>query len=403
MINEIYIPDGFEYVYSPLLNKKVLRPKQGFSDNYLTKETFIPDHSIKSTTEDCEELICNNKSNHTLRRAKRNKNDEFYTTLSSIVNEVKHYKNQFKDKIVYCPCDKVFNKGRSNFFEYFSTMFHELGLKKLICTQYNPNNNGKAIIFEGRGIHWEYNGEYPDNQHLDESQIETRILNGDGSFDSDECKKIMSECDVVITNPPFSILRAFIAQIMSYNKQFLIIGPQNAITYKEIFPLIKSNKIWLGYTMVKEFEVPIDSVETDNQYYDESTKKIYQKFGNVCWFTNISHNKRNEYIPVIQKYDSDKYPYYDNYNAIEVSKVENIPSNFNGVMGVPITFLDKYNPNQFEIVGCFNGYKECDYESGLLCGERTEYVDKNGKAKIWTGPTINKKTKYFRVLIKHKQ
>jgi len=351
MINEIYIPDGFEYVYSPLIKKMVLKPKQGFSDNYLQDNQFVPLHECNLDNEENDSNEPQKKTNKNLHKAKKIKNDEFYTTLGSIVNEVKHYQDQFKDKIVYCPCDKVFNKGRSNFFEYFSTMFHVLGLKKLICTQYNPDSNGKAIIFQGRGIRWDYNGEIDDNIHIDECGVETTILKGNGSFDSEECQEIMSQCDIVVTNPPFSLLRSFIAQIIKHNKQFLIIGPQNAITCKEIFPLIQENKMWLGYTYVKEFEVPITEITSKTQYYDETTGKFYQKFGNICWYTNLMHNKRTEMIPLVKKYEENAYLIYDNYNAINVDKVENIPYDYNGILGVPITFLTKYNPNQFQIIG----------------------------------------------------
>lgn len=349
MTNEIYIPDGFEYVYSPLIKKMILKPKQGFSDNYLQDNQFVPQRNI-ITLDESEDNVSNTKTNNNLHKAKKVKNDEFYTSLESIVSEVRHYKEQFKGKIVYCPCDKAFNKGRSNFFEFFSTMFHELGLKELICTQYNPNNNGKMVIFNGHGVQWNYSGYMPDNVHIDESEIETIILKGDGSFSSQECQEIMSKCDIVVTNPPFSLLRDFIAQIMKYNKQFLIIGPQNAITYKEIYPLIKANKIWLGYSMVKEFEVPIDKIENKNQRYDNITGKFYQKFGNICWYTNMVHNKRKEFIPIYKKFNPELHLKYDNYDAINVDRVENIPVDYDGLVGVPISFLYVYNPEQFDII-----------------------------------------------------
>lgn len=381
MTDNNYIPDGFEWVYSPEIGKKVLRPKRGFSNEYLEDNQFIPINDNVIDKENVEaEFI--EKSNKNLHKAKKVKNDEFYTTLESIATEISHYKGQFKDKTVYCPCDKVFNNGRSNFFEYFSATFHKLGLKKLICTQYNPGHNGKAVIFEGRGIRWDYHGEIPDGQHVDECQVNTIILNGNGSFDSEECKQIMSECDIVVTNPPFSLLRRFITQIMSFNKQFLIIGPQNAITCKEIFPLIKENKMWLGYSYVKTFEVPISEITSKTQYYDEVTNKFYQKFGNICWYTNLIHNKRTDFIPLVKKYKENTYLTYDNYDGINVDKVENIPADYNGVLGVPITFLTKYNPDQFEIIGL------------------DRYVDGNRYPN--KRMFINGKEQYARILIKIK-
>lgn len=185
-------------------------------------------------------------------------------------------------------------------------------------------------------------------------------------------------------NPPFSLFREYVKQLMDYGKKFLVIGSMNAITYKEIFPYIKNNELWLGNQNVKEFRSPNGEIK---------------KFGNILWYTNIQHKKRNTPIDLYKRY-SNEYPKYDNYDAIEVSKVSDIPMDYDGVMGVPITFLDKYCPEQFEIIGGFNGYKESDETNGLLCGTPTEYIGKNGKVKTWTGPTINKKTCYYRLLIR---
>lgn len=198
----------------------------------------------------------------------------------------------------------------------------------------------------------------------------------------------MKECDIVCTNPPFSLFREFVDTILKANKQFLIIGNQNAFTYKEIFKLIKENKIWTGYSMVKQFNQPDGSIK---------------KFGNVCWFTNMRTSKREEEFVFTRKYNAIDYPKYDNYDAIEVNRLINIPGDYYESMGVPITFLDKYNPNQFEIIGGFNGYKECDLENGLICGDKTSYIDKNGKTKYWRGPTLNKRPTYFRVIIRRKK
>lgn len=371
----IYIPDGFSLVYSQNEKKMVLRPIEGFSDKYLNDNQFVPLN--RNVIEEDDRLNQLQGKYVNLRKAKKVKNDEFYTSLESIVKEVKHYKEQFYGKIVYCPCDKAFNKDRSNFFEYFSTLFHTLGLKQLICTQYNPTGNGEKIIFNGCGIRWNYNGEKPDKVSSDESEIDTFMLEGNGSFDSDECKKIMSQCDIVVTNPPFSQMRKFVAQIMELNKKFLIIGPENLPTYKEIFPLVKANKIWLGYSRVTEFIVPETEVSNDSQYYDENTGKVMQKFGNICWYTNLEHNKRQEKIPITAKYTPEKYPKYDNYDAIDVSRVKDIPMDYDGVMGVPVSFLSKYCPEQFEIIKFRKGDDNKDLAINGVCP-------------------------YFRILIKHK-
>ena len=302
-------------------------------------------------------------SNTNLTKAKNDKNSEFYTQLSSIVNEVKHYKNHFVDKIVYCPCDKVFNQGINNFYDYFCCMYDSLGLKGVIYTQYNPKGNGFCKYYNKQSGNKEYK------------------LVGNGSFDSDECKIIMANSDIVVTNPPFSIFSEFVNQIMGFNKQFLIIGPENAITYKDIFPNIMHNKIWLGYTSVTTFEVPFNGVLNKHQEYDDDTNKVYQKFGNVCWYTNLVHNRRTEKIPMIKKYTNELYQKYDNYDAIEVGGVRNIPSGYNGIMGVPINFLTNYCPDQFEIVGTIGAGGDFNV----------------GKA------IINGVEKYKRILVKAKQ
>ena len=212
---------------------------------------------------------------------------------------------------------------------------------------------------------------------------------GDGDFRSPECIEILKECDIVCTNPPFSLFREFVDTIMSHNKLCLIIGNQNAFTCKGIFSLMMNNKLCTGYNMVKQFNQPDGSIK---------------KFGNICWFTNMKTSKRDEEQVLTKTYNAIDYPKYDNYDAIEVGKVVNIPKDYYGMMGVPVTFIDKYSPEQFEIIGGFNGYKECDLENGLICGEMTEYIDSKTHAiKTWRGPTINKKTKYTRILIRRKK
>ena len=263
-------------------------------------------------------------SNTNLKTAKKNKNDEFYTLMEDIEKEMRYYKDFFKGKVVYCNCDDA---RESNFFKYFSLNFEFLGLKKLITTGYKADGKGVVLVYEG-----DKNG----NRRVDNEEIIVNELNGDGDFRSEECIEYLKECDVVVTNPPFSLFRQYVKQLMDYGKKFIIIGNQNAITYKEIFPYIKNNQLWLGMNFVKSFEKPNGDI---------------QKFGNISWFTNIENKRRNEEIDLYKKYSFEDYPKYDNYDAIEVSRVDEIPMDYDGVMGVPITFLYKYNPTQFEIIG----------------------------------------------------
>lgn len=262
--------------------------------------------------------------NTNLHSAKKAKNDEFYTQLSDIEKEMAHYKDFFKGKIVYCNCDDARD---SNFFKFFANNFESLGLKKLISTGYKENGKGVEFVYEG-----DKNG----NFMADDAEVVMTELEGNGDFRSEECIELLKECDVVVTNPPFSLFREYVAQLMKYGKKFLIIGSMNAITYKEIFPYIKNNELWLGMNWVKDFVQPNGEVK---------------KFGNICWYTNIGHSRRNTELDLYKKYSADEYPKYDNYDAIEVSKVTDIPMDYDGVIGVPITFLDKYCPTQFEIVG----------------------------------------------------
>ena len=347
------VPDGFELFYNPITEKEVLRPIVGFSNKYIESDSFIPE------TKTYKAKTIKGKNNSNLHAAKINQNDEFYTSLGDIIKEIKHYKKYFNGKVIYSPCDKAFNCGRSNFVEYFLSVFHDLGLKKFICTQYNPNGCGKmkVIDFEKHGFMWEYHGEYSDGTKIDESMIDTEILKGDGSFDSDECQEIMKNSDIVITNPPFSRFREFLAQIIKYDKKFLIVGPFNAITYKDVFPLIKDNKIWLGIKNGTSFIQP------------DGTKK---KFGNIGWYTNLEHNKRKDGIYIFKKYNESEYPKYENYCAINVNKTKDIPIDYDGIMGVPISFLNNYNPNQFQIIGL--GIAKL----GLACGVEP-YKDEHKK------------------------
>ena len=332
------------------------------------------DELIAATTE-----RASSQSNRSLIKAAAVKNDEFYTRYEDINAEVMKYRRYFKDKIVYLPCDDPAGK-KSKFWTFFVDNFDAFQLKKLIATHYDTEGNAYKIWIDG---------DTTGDGYVDEGDSKQEDLESNGDFHSLECTAILQECDIVVTNPPFSLFRDFLAWILAAEKQFLIIGSQNAFTYKEVFPLIRDDKIWMGYNMVKEFYQPDGSIK---------------KFGNICWFTNLPSTKRNEELVLVKKYNPIDYPKYDNYDAIEVSKVVNIPMDYEGIMGVPITFLYKYNPNQFEIIGGFNGYKECDYESGLLCGRPTPYIKKGtSEEKIWTGPTINKIPKYYRVLIRRRK
>ena len=275
------------------------------------------------------------QNNGNLNKAKAAKNDEFYTRLEDIEKELKHYTEHFKGKVVYCNCDDA---NRSNFFKYFSTNFQKLGLKKLIASGLKDNGTGVVAIQKGDDID---------------------IYDGNGDFRSEECIEFLKEADIVVTNPPFSLFREYVAQLMQYGKKFLIIGNLNAVTYKEIFPLIKENKVWMGATCFNggatHFIAPIELYDAEkmsnpkNAYFENG--KFMWRVNGVRWFTNLEHKKRNEELILYKHYNPTEYPKYDNYNAIEVGKVAEIPMDYEGVMGVPISFLDKYCPNQFRIIG----------------------------------------------------
>ena len=293
--------------------------------------------------------------NRNLTNAKKNKKDEFYTQLTDIENELRHYKKHFKDKVIYCNCD---DPRVSNFFHYFSYRFEQLGIKKLIATCYKNQN---ADLFSqndsDRAIYLEYTGDKNGNRIPDPEEIGIKELKGDGDFRSQESIDLLEEADIVVTNPPFSLFREYVAQLMEYDKKFIIVGHQNATKYKEIFRLIKDNKIWLGNGFKGGASHFI------NTHYEDYATATDRKDGmirvsGVIWLTNLSIKKREENLILYKNYTPEEYPKYDNYNAIEVSKTKEIPVDYKGVMGVPITFLDKYNPNQFDIVGMTSGRDE---------------------------------------------
>lgn len=303
-----------------------------------------------------------------LAQAKDAKKDEFYTQLDDIAKELKYYKSYFKDKVVFCNCDDPYE---SNFFKYFALNFNALGLRKLIATCYNGSpvsGNELTIDFGDPTQKIEkvaYKVEITEVKDMNNDgavnlldiQYILRHVNGvisklqkNGDFRSPECVELLKEADIVVTNPPFSLFREYVAQLVKYDKKFLIIGNQNAITYKEIFPLIRDGKLWLGLTMNgsnRWFQVP-DSYPTCHKI--ENGKK-YAFVASVVWFTNLEHYVRHEELILYKHYTPEEYPQYDNYNAINVNRATDIPIDYDGIMGVPITFLHKYNPEQFEILG----------------------------------------------------
>lgn len=310
-------------------------------------------------------------ANASLHAAKDAKNDEFYTRIEDINEEMNHYEDKFRDKIVFCNCD---DPTWSNFWKYFHMNFEYLGLKKLIATHYEAGEVQTYKI--------EYTG--GDDENFEAGVVTPLEQNGD--FRSDECIELLKEADIVATNPPFSLFREYVATLMAYNKNFIIIGPKNAITYKEIFPLIKDNQLWLGYGFKAGnayFIVPegVDTSQYASGVYDSKTNTV--KFRNCTWFTNIDHQKRHEQIETSYYYSKkdelypELYPKYDNYDAISVDKLSEIPCDYDGVMGVPITFLEKFNPDQFEIIK----FRKGDDDKDL---------------------SVNGKCPYFRILIKRK-
>ena len=292
-------------------------------------------------------------ANETLKSAKKNKNDEFYTQLCDIEKELSHYKEHFKGKTVLCNCD---DPRVSNFFRFFALKFNEWGIKRLITTCYknqdvdlfSQNSSEKAVWLD-------YYGNPNDETCTDFSTVEVKHLKGDGDFRSKECIELLKQSDIVVTNPPFSLFREYVAQLIEYDKKFLIIGNQNVITYKEIFKLIKENKLWLGSSLsFIAFKVPDYYEEKTTRFWIDENGQKWRSMGNVCWFTNLDIPKRHENLILYKQYTPEEYPKYDNYDAINVDKTSDIPQDYEGVIGVPITFLDKHNPEQFEIVALGN-------------------------------------------------
>lgn len=367
--------------------------------------------------------------NKLLTKAKLAKNDEFYTQLADIENECKHYKEHFKNKIIFCNCDDPYE---SNFFKYFAMNFNHFGLKKLIATCYDGspiaytqlsffaedeksfiNTNKRAYKIEISEVK-DYNGDgavdLADVEYLLKNKKNTlTVLKENGDFRSQECVELLKECDIVVTNPPFLLFKEYVAQLIAYNKQFLIIGNMNAITYKEIFSLIISNKLWTGYSFNKtmEFVMP-DNYKLSGKAYIDSNGKKHGYVPAVNWYTNIEIDKRKESFITYKTYNEKDYPKYDNYDAIEVSKVTDIPEDYYGIMGVPITFLNKYNPDEYEIVGmCENldlyGLKTRVYTSAECKKRYFELFGKKGVYDLNAAGVINGVKVYQRLLIRRKQ
>ena len=329
--------------------------------------------------------------NKNLHKASQAKKDEFYTQLVDIEKELKHYKDQFRGKVVYCNCDDPYE---SNFFKYFASNFNALELKKLITTSYSgsPIVGGQLPLFQVAGS----KGKQPfkieikevpdidkdgainldDVKYLLKHDKNTATpLKGSGDFRSDECIELLKKADIVVTNPPFSLFREYLDQLMEYKKKFLILGDQNNITKKDIFKFIKENRVWLGYDNggTKWFQVPDDyQIQTESRIKTKDGVK-YFSMGRIMWFTNLDTTKRHEKLTLYKKYTAQEFPKYDNYDVINVDKVSDIPMDYDGVMGVPITFADKYSPEQFEILGIANSARWIGYECYTIIQGRKIY------------------------------
>lgn len=332
--------------------------------------------------------------NSNLRAAKKAKNDEFYTQLTDIEKELRYYRKHFKGKTVFCNCDDPFE---SNFFKYFVLNFNRLGLKKLICTCYSgspvskyrggSDRPYKAVVTTIHDTDGDGGIDMTDVRTLFENgENELTPLQGDGDFRSGECLELMDESDIVVTNPPFSLFKEYVEILMENEKKFVIVGNKNAVTYKEIFPLLKENKIWIGMrSMNNDFWL----VVPDGALYEKEENGLHLKHIMACWYTNLDIKKRHEDLILVKKYNPVDYPKYDNYDAINVNKVSDIPCDYDGLMGVPITFMDKYNPDQFEIIG--------GTANGLVPNKF-----KIGDFKVYNNPIIGDKKIYQRILIRNK-
>ena len=350
-----------------------------------------------------------------LAAARAAKEDEFYTQLADIERELANYRDHFAGKVVYCNCD---DPRVSGFVHYFSYNFERLKLKKLIATCYKNQNMDLFSQHDSeRAVKLVYTGDKNGSGVPDPSEFDVELLEGDGDFRSNESIELLKQADIVVTNPPFSLYREFIAQLMEHHKKFILLGPQNAITTKEVFPLVMSGRMWLGTKSgAMKFRVPNEK-EKDGLIVDEDGNK-WQNFGNICWYTNLDYPKRHEDLILYKTYNPTDYPKYDNYDAVEVSEVSEIPVDHDGVMGVPITFLNRHNPDQFEIVGIAKTW----FGAASKTYPKQTQVDRNGRrdvTKLNDAPALKVNTKpktgtyyivngeffvatYVRILIKKK-
>ena len=358
-------------------------------------------------------------NNTSLHKAAVSKTDEFYTQMSDIEAEMKHYRAHFRGKVIFCNCDDPYE---SNFFKFFALNFNFLGLKKLIATSYtnSPVAGSQLALFEGQNpgapnsrrpykieitavtdANADGAVDLADVEYLLKNEKNTLTpLTGNGDFRSPECVALLQEADIVVTNPPFSLFREYVAQLVEFDKKFIILGSQNAITYKDVFMLIKDNLIWLGMDNggTKWFQVPLDyEIMTESRIKFDDQGNKYFSMGNIMWFTNLDVPKRHQTITLYKRYTPEAFPHYDNYDAIEVSKVADIPMDYDGKMGVPITFLDKYNPEQFEIIGSsrFVGRPMSEFApKGTYVGGGIRFYLPNGNGTY--------RCLYDRIVIKHK-
>jgi hypothetical protein len=349
--------------------------------------------------------------NASLRKADAAKQDEFYTQLVDIEREMRHYREQFRGKVILCNCDDPYE---SNFFKYFAMNFNFLSPKKLIATCYtgSPIAGSQLTLFDIIEL-----DEKPDDGKrpykieitevidanadgaIDLADVEfllknkrnaLTLLQGDGDFRSSECVGLLQQADIVVTNPPFSLFRQYVAQLLQYGKKFVILANQNVLTYKEIFPLLKDNIMWLGYySGDMAFTVPANYEERSTRFWVDENGQKWRSMGNICWFTNLDTTKRHEFLTLYKHYTPQEYPHYDNYDAINVNKTSDIPLDYDGAMGVPITFVDKYNPEQFEIIDGIGRYSVLNNEETRKAGNYLSMID--GKAQ------------YFRYIIQHKK
>lgn len=313
--------------------------------------------------------------NNYLYNARANKKDEFYTQMKDIKKELAYYKEQFDGKVIYCNCD---DPRESNFVKYFISNFKTLNLKKLIASSYKSQEYNLFDMREKEKASWlEYNGNLVDGKVPEASELELKYFKGNGDFRSRESIRLLKQADIVVTNPPFSLFREFITQMIEYDKKFLVLGNLNAITYKEFFPLIMNGKVWPGnvFNVGMKFKVPKDYPLNSKE--SEITKEGHRlvRVPALTWWTNIDYNKRHKDMKLTKFYKGNehKYPKYNNSDIINIDKTKNIPKDYQGIMGVPITFLSKYNPDQFEIVGMCNSGRWTGIECYAILGERNLY------------------------------